>query len=350
MAEIENHVGDRLLEVKNLRVAFRSDEGLVRAVDGVDFTVYRGQTLGIVGESGSGKSVSTKAIMQLLPRNAVVDAASSIQFFRPDGQSVEITKLRSTGREIRQIRGGEISMIFQEPMASFSPVYTVGSHIVETIREHRALNRQEAETLAIDLLGKVGISNPEQRFKQYPFELSGGMRQRAMIAVALATNPALLIADEPTTALDVTIQAQILSLLKELQEELQMAVIFITHDLGVIAQMADEVSVMYLGRIMEQGAAREVIFDAKHPYTQSLLKAIPRFENIGERLTAIGGDIPSPLNRPTGCPFHTRCPERIVGVCDATYPVETMINAQHTVRCFLYEATANEVPAHIDLG
>lgn len=326
-----------LLEVKNLKVAFKSDEGLVRAVDGVDFTVHRGRTLGIVGESGSGKSVSTKAIMQLLPRNAILDPGSSIQLFRPDGQSVEIAKLRTMGREIRQIRGGEISMIFQEPMASFSPVYTVGSHIVETIREHRAVSRHDAEMSAIELLGKVGISNPEQRFKQYPFELSGGMRQRAMIAVALATNPALLIADEPTTALDVTIQAQILALLKELQHEFQMAVIFITHDLGVIAQVADEVVVMYLGRIMERGPAQEVIAEAKHPYTQSLLKAIPRFENIGQRLTAIGGDIPSPLNRPTGCPFHTRCPDKIEGRCDVTMPAQTIITEQHSVNCFLYE-------------
>jgi len=326
-----------LLDVKNLKVAFKSDEGLVRAVDGIDFTVHRGQTLGIVGESGSGKSVSTKAIMQLLPRNAILDPDSSVQLFRPTGQSIEISKLRPMGHEIRQIRGGEISMIFQEPMASFSPVYTVGNHIVEAIREHRAVSRMEADTLAIELLGKVGISNPEQRFKQYPFELSGGMRQRAMIAVALATHPVLLIADEPTTALDVTIQAQILELLKDLQSEFQMAVIFITHDLGVIAQIADEVVVMYLGRIMERGTAQEVIFDAKHPYTQSLLKAIPRFATIGQRLTAIGGDIPSPLNRPIGCPFHTRCPDKIEGRCDVTIPTQTVITNQHSVSCFLYE-------------
>jgi peptide/nickel transport system ATP-binding protein len=338
MIPTHDHIGERLLAVKNLKVAFRSDEGLVRAVDGVNFTVYRGRTLGIVGESGSGKSVSTKAIVQLLPRNARIDQASSIQLFRADGDAVELTRLRATSRAIRRIRGGEISMIFQEPMASFSPVYTVGNHIVEAIREHQAVTRQAAERLAIALLGRVGIANPEQRFKQYPFELSGGMRQRAMIAVALSTNPALLIADEPTTALDVTIQAQILMLLKELQAEFHMAVIFITHDLGVIAQIADEVAVMYAGRIMEQGTARAITVAPKHPYTQSLLKAIPRFETIGQRLVAIGGDIPSPLNRPTGCPFHTRCPDKIVGRCDVHVPAETIINAQHSVRCFLYEA------------
>ncbi|HRW08984.1 MAG TPA: ABC transporter ATP-binding protein [Caldilineaceae bacterium] len=340
---VDHQNGDLLLDVKNLKVAFKSDEGLVRAVDGVSFQVHRGQILGIVGESGSGKSVSTKAIMHLLPRNALLDKDSSIQLFRPDGQSVEITKMRATGREIRRIRGGEISMIFQEPMASFSPVYTVGNHIVEAIREHKSVTKQDAEAQAIDLLGKVGISNPEQRFKQYPFELSGGMRQRAMIAVALATNPALLIADEPTTALDVTIQAQILKLLRDLQAEFQMAVIFITHDLGVIAQVADEVAVMYLGRIMEQGAAREVIFNAKHPYTQSLLKAIPRFETIGQRLTAIAGDIPSPLNRPTGCPFHTRCTEAMPGICDAHEPAVTVVDGKHTVNCFLYGQVAQVV-------
>ncbi|MEZ4867968.1 MAG: ABC transporter ATP-binding protein [Caldilineaceae bacterium] len=330
--------GDRLLEVKDLRIAFRSDEGLVRAVEGVNFTVHRGQTLGIVGESGSGKSVSTKAIMKLLPRNAIIDKESSIQLFRPDGQSVEITRLRTNGREIRRIRGGEVAMIFQEPMASFSPVYTIGSHIVEAVRHHRSVTKLEAEQAAIELLGKVGIANPEQRFKQYPFELSGGMRQRAMIAVALSTNPALLIADEPTTALDVTIQAQILALLKSLQAELHMATIFITHNLGVIAQMADEVAVMYLGRILEQGPARAVIFNAKHPYTQSLLKAIPRLDNQSARLTAIGGDIPSPLNRPTGCPFHTRCPDKIEGRCDVALPAGAVVGPRHTVDCFLYEA------------
>lgn len=332
-----NPNGELLLTVKDLGVSFKTDEGLVRAVDRVSFTVKRGQTLGIVGESGSGKSVSTKAIMQLLPGNARVDQGSAIALRRANGEIVDICKLKTNSRTIRQIRGGEVAMIFQEPMASFSPVYTIGNHIVEAIQQHSSVTKHEAERQAIDLLGKVGIAYPEQRFKQYPFELSGGMRQRAMIAVALATNPLLLIADEPTTALDVTIQAQILDLLKHLQAEFHMAVIFITHNLGVIAQVADEVAVMYLGRILEQGTAREVIFTPKHPYTQSLLQAIPRLENQNSRLTAIGGDIPSPLNRPTGCPFHTRCTEKIAGRCELTLPVRTLVSPQHTVDCFLYE-------------
>jgi len=332
-----NPNGELLLTVKDLGISFKTDEGLVRAVDGVSFTVKRGQTLGIVGESGSGKSVSTKAIMQLLPGNARVDKESVIALRRANGETVDICKLKASSRTIRQIRGGEVAMIFQEPMASFSPVYTIGSHIVEAIQQHSSVTKHEAERRAVDLLGKVGIASPEQRFKQYPFELSGGMRQRAMIAVALATNPLLLIADEPTTALDVTIQAQILDLLKHLQEEFHMAVIFITHNLGVIAQVADEVAVMYLGRIMEQGTAREVIFTPKHPYTKSLLQAIPRLENQLLRLTAIGGDIPSPLNRPTGCPFHTRCTEKIAGRCERTVPARTLVSPQHTVDCFLYE-------------
>lgn len=326
-----------LLTVKDLGVSFKTDEGLVRAVDGVSFTMSRGQTLGIVGESGSGKSVSTKALLQLLPGNARMDRQTTLAWRRANGDLVDLAKLRANSRTMRAIRGGEIAMIFQEPMASFSPVYTIGSHIVEAVRQHRPVTKQEAERVAVDLLGKVGIANPEQRFKQYPFELSGGMRQRAMIAVALSTNPLLLIADEPTTALDVTIQAQILDLLKHLQDEFHMAVIFITHNLGVIAQVADDVAVMYLGRILEQGTAREVIFAPKHPYTKSLLNAIPRLENQHQRLTAIGGDIPSPLNRPTGCPFHTRCTERLEGRCETAVPARTLVNPRHTVDCFLYE-------------
>ena len=337
MNGINGENNNLLLDVKNLKVSFRTDEGIVRAVDGLDFQVHRGQTLGIVGESGSGKSVSTKAIMKLLPRNAIIEKESSIQFFRANGEIVEITSLRPTGRQIRQIRGDEIAMIFQEPMASFSPVYTIGNHIIEAIRQHRSVTKLEAEQLAIELLGKVGISSPEQRVKQYPFELSGGMRQRAMIALALSTNPSLLIADEPTTALDVTIQAQILELMNDLKDEFDMAIIFITHDLGVIAQVADEVAGMYLGRIMERGSAREVIFDPQHPYTRSLLQAIPRIRDDSVRLTAIAGDIPSPLNRPTGCPFHTRCPEVMLGACDIREPVATELTASHTVNCLLYE-------------
>ena len=324
-----------LLKVENLRVSFKTDEGIVTAVDGIDFAVQRGQTLGIVGESGSGKSVTVNAVMRLLPRNAILDSGSSMELTRKDGQQVELTHLENRGQEIRAIRGGEIAMIFQEPMASFSPVYTVGNHMVEAIRIHRDMNKREAKAYAIDLLDKVGIANPRQRFNQYPFELSGGMRQRAMIAIALSTGPSLLIADEPTTALDVTIQAQILDLMRQLQDEFDMSIIFITHDLGVISQVADEVVVMYLGQVMERGKVREVIRNPQHPYTQSLLRAIPRLDTLGQRLTAIGGNLPSPLARPTGCPFHTRCPEAIVGTCDQSLPAPTRISESHEASCFL---------------
>jgi peptide/nickel transport system ATP-binding protein len=290
-----------------------------------------------VGESGSGKTVSVKTIMQLLPRTAIVGEGSSIQWHSKNGDILEITQLKKTGREMRRIRGGEIGMIFQEPMSSFSPVHTIGNQIMEAILEHRQISKQEAREVAIDMLDKVGISNPSVRVDQYPFELSGGMRQRAMIAVALSMNPSLLIADEPTTSLDVTIQAQILELMNQLQEEFGMAIIFITHNLGVIAQVADVVEVMYLGRILERGTTKEIVLQPQHPYTQSLLRAIPRLDRLGERLTAISGDIPSPLERPAGCPFHTRCERAIAGVCDTQRPALTRISSTHTLHCFLHE-------------
>lgn len=326
-----------LLEVKDLKISFKTDEGLITAVDGVNFSIKRGQTLGLVGESGSGKSVSTQAIMRLLPKNAIIDEHSSIKLYRKNGEPVEVTKLKPDSRQIREIRGGEVALIFQEPMSSFSPVYTVGNQIVEAVLTHRQVSKQQAQEIAINLLDRVGIPNPRQRFKQYPFELSGGMRQRAMIAVALASNPALLIADEPTTALDVTIQAQVLQLLKELQDELGMAIIFITHNLGVIAQIADEIAVMYLGSIVERGSRHAIFHQPKHPYTINLLHAVPRIgRGARERLTAIAGQIPGPMNRPTGCRFHTRCQEAIAGRCDVAMPGLTKVGDNHTVHCFLY--------------
>lgn len=328
---------DNLLEVKDLNISFKTDEGIVTAVDGVNFSVKRGQTLGIVGESGSGKSVSTWSIMKLLPKNSIIKKNSSIQFRRKDGKVVEITNLKPTSRELREIRGGEVALIFQEPMSSFSPVYTVGNQIMEAVLQHRDVTKEEAQEIAIDMLDRVGISNPRQRFKQYPFELSGGMRQRAMIAVALSMNPSLLIADEPTTSLDVTIQAQILKLMRELQQDLGMAIIFITHNLGVIAQVADEVEVMYLGKILERGTTKEIIHQPQHPYTQALLRAIPQLDHLGERLTAISGDIPSPLSRPTGCPFHTRCEKVLPGICDVDIPSPTQLTDTHIVYCYLHE-------------
>ncbi len=330
--------GDILLKVKDLKISFKTDEGVITAVDGVNFFVKRGQTLGLVGESGSGKSVSTWAIMRLLPKTAIIDKDSSIEFLRRDGEIVDITKLKPNGREIRDIRGGEAALIFQEPMSSFSPVYTVGNQIMEAILTHRPVSKKEAQEIAVDLLDRVGIPNPRQRFKQYSFELSGGMRQRAMIAVALSSNPSLLIADEPTTALDVTIQAQVLELMKELQEEFGMAIIFITHNLGVIAQIANEIAVMYLGGIVERGPRREIFHNPKHPYTINLLHAIPRIgKGQGQRLVAIEGQIPSPLDRPPGCRFHTRCQEMIPGRCNVDVPKITQVGNNHTVNCFLYE-------------
>jgi peptide/nickel transport system ATP-binding protein len=332
----ENPDQNLLLDVKDLSVAFRTDEGLVRAVERVSFGVKFGQTLGIVGESGSGKSVTANTIMRLLPRTAIIDSGA-VTLQRKDGALVDLTQIKPTSRTMQEIRGGEVAMIFQEPMSSFSPVHTIGDQMMEAIRQHLPLNKQEARELAIQLLEQVGISNPAQRVDQYAFELSGGMRQRAMIATALSTDPSLLIADEPTTALDVTIQAQILDLLRHLQEERHMAIIFISHNLGVIAQICDEIAVMYLGRIMEQGATREVIRQPKHPYTQRLLQAIPNLEHLGSRLQGISGDIPSPLERPKGCPFHTRCTEAIPGLCDVVEPATRLLSSQHAVNCHLYD-------------
>lgn len=326
-----------LLKVQNLGVSFDTDEGTVRGVNNVSFTVSRGKTVGIVGESGSGKSVTSQAIMRLLPKNGHIDQRSIISLRRKSGEYLTITDLPDDSNQVRSIRGGEISMIFQEPMASFSPVYTVGNQMLEVIQLHRKVDNSQARKIALDMLDKVGISNPAVRIDQYPFELSGGMRQRAMIAMALSTEPSLLIADEPTTALDVTIQSQILALMRMLQTELQMSIIFITHDLGVISHIADDVVVMYLGQVMERGSTREIITNPHHPYTKSLLNAIPKLETLNERLIPVGGDIPSPLERPSGCPFHTRCQDFIPDRCDLQNPQETRIMDDHFVYCFLYE-------------
>ncbi|GAK61574.1 oligopeptide ABC transporter, ATP-binding protein [Candidatus Vecturithrix granuli] len=328
---------DNIIQVKGLEISFKTDEGLIRAVDGVDFSVGRGRTLGLVGESGSGKSVSTWAIMKLLPKSAVIHENSSILLKRKDGNVIDITKLNSSGQMIEDIRGGDVSIVFQEPMSSFSPVYTIGNQISEAIMLHRRLSKQEAREIAVNMLDRVGIPNPARRFNEYPFELSGGMRQRAMIAIALCTHPSLLIADEPTTALDVTIQAQVLELMKELQSDLNMSTIFITHNLGVIAQMADEIAVMYLGGIVERGLCRDIFFDPKHPYTVNLLRAIPRLGRArNQRLVPISGMIPSPLERPPGCRFHTRCEQMIPGRCNVYIPETVKITENHTVDCFLY--------------
>jgi oligopeptide/dipeptide ABC transporter ATP-binding protein len=328
-----------LIEVKNLTIQFRTDEGLVTAVDDVSFTIDKGQVMGLVGESGSGKSVTAKALMNLNAKNAVYTPESKITLHTENGP-VDVLSLR-TARELKVVRGGAISMIFQEPMASFAPAITIGDQMVEQLQLHGGISKAKAKEISVEMLDRVGISDPARRFDQYAFELSGGMRQRAMIAMALSTKPKLLIADEPTTALDVTIQAQVIDLMKDLVREFHMGIIFITHDLGVIAQTADKVAVKYLGRIVEEGPVREVIRNPKHPYTQGLLAALPKLDDLDAPLTPVAGDIPSPLERPSGCVFHTRCPKIIGDVCKAKLPHDTQVDPTHRVACHLH----TEVPA-----
>ncbi len=327
-----------LLSVENLTIRFRTDEGLITAVQDVGFAIVPGRTLGLVGESGSGKSVTTKALIRLLPASALIDPAARIHYRDRTGTVVRIETLSNTGQAIRRIRGGEIGMIFQEPMASFSPVYTIGNQMIEAIRLHKGLRPRAARALASEMLAKVGVSNPALRIDQYAHELSGGMRQRAVIAMALAAGPRLLIADEPTTALDVTIQAQVLDLMRALQRELGMAMIFITHDLGVIAQIAHDVAVMYLGTLVEYGSVRQVLKDPQHPYTRGLLRAIPALDRLSRRLRPVPGDIPSPSARPKGCPFHPRCGEALPGLCDREVPLPTALPGNRMVRCHLATA------------
>jgi len=321
-------VGSELLRVEQLRTHFMTNDGAVRAVDGVDLTVTRGRTLGVVGESGCGKSVTALTILRLLARTARV-VGGRILF---DDQDL----LKVPEYVMRRIRGGEISMIFQEPMTSLNPVFTVGYQIREAINEHLGLPDKEAHERVIDLFKLVGIPAPERRVNDHPHQLSGGMRQRVMIAMALSCNPKLLIADEPTTALDVTIQAQILGLIGELRERQQMGILLITHDLGVIAEMADEVVVMYAGKVVERGTVEQIFEDPKHPYTQGLLASIPGGQTRGKRLSVIKGTVPHPLNRPPGCTFAPRCP-RAFEPCPTAFPA--LIDHQadgHEVACYLY--------------
>ena len=291
-----------LLEVKNLDVKFDTDEGRITAVENISLSLDQGKVLGIVGESGSGKSVTAKAIMQLNPGNTKYNDDAEIIL---DNENV----LRFTSKDdLKKIRGGKVSMIFQEPMASFAPAIKIGAQMVEQLLIHKDINKNEAKEISINMLQRVGIADAEKRFNQYAFELSGGMRQRAMIAMALSTMPKLLLADEPTTALDVTIQAQVINLVKDIIQEYQMGVIFITHDLGVIAQIADDVAVMYLGSVVEKGPVNKILKNPKHPYTKGLLEALPDVNNLDAPLRPIPGNIPSPLDRPSACVFRTRCP------------------------------------------
>ncbi len=330
-----------LLSVRNLTVQFKTDEGLITTVDNVSFDIAAGEVLGLVGESGSGKSVTAKALMKLNAGNTVYGPDSSITLNLDDGP-VDILSLQKA-KDLKIVRGGAISMIFQEPMASFAPAITIGDQMVEQLLLHSAMNKKQARELSVEMLDRVGISDASKRIDQYAFEFSGGMRQRAMIAMALSTKPKLLIADEPTTALDVTIQAQVIDLMKDLVGEFGMAILFITHDLGVIAQTADRVAVMYLGRVMETGSVREVIRTPAHPYTQGLLNALPKLEHLDEPLTPVPGDIPSPLERPEGCVFHTRCPKFIPGNCDTDRPGEVSVSASHKAACVAVESVLEAV-------
>jgi len=331
----------RLLDVENLTLQFDTDEGRITAVDDVSFTLDQGKVMGLVGESGSGKSVTAKSLMRLNAGNAAYGEQTRATLHLDSG-SVDIMGLRNAS-ELKIVRGGAISMIFQEPMASFAPAITIGKQMVEQLLIHTDMSPKAARELSIEMLARVGISDAAKRFGQYAFELSGGMRQRAMIAMALSTRPRLLIADEPTTALDVTIQAQVIDLMKDLVAEFGMAIIFITHDLGVIAQTADHVAVMYLGHIVERGPVREVIRTPAHPYTKGLLAALPHLDDLDAPLVPVAGDIPSPLERPGGCVFHTRCPVAIEGRCDRVVPSFVDLDAEHHVACHLF--AMNEVGA-----
>jgi len=304
-----------LLDVRGLKTSFFTDEGEVRVVDGISFSVESGKLLGIVGESGSGKTVSVLSIMRLLPESARI-VAGEILF---DGADLT----RVTEREMQHVRGAKIAMIFQEPMTSLNPVFTVGNQIGEAIRLHQHTSRSETRDRSIEALRMVGIADPERRVSDYPHQLSGGMRQRVMIAMALACNPKLLIADEPTTALDVTIQAQILDLIRELQSRLKLAVILVTHDLGIVAEYADDVTILYAARVMEQASCRDLFAEPLNPYTRGLLDSIPGIGGTRQhRLRAIPGTIPSPLNPPPGCRFHPRCPMAIPHCSEVVPPLE----------------------------
>jgi peptide/nickel transport system ATP-binding protein len=324
-----------LLEIKNLVVNFYLDEGTVNAVNGIDLDIYRNRTLGIVGESGCGKSVLAQAILRIIPVPGKIDIGK-INYHRSDEESIDLVNLDNTGQKIRNIRGREISMIFQEPMTAFSLLYTIGNQIIEAITLHQKVGKKEAKKIAIDILAKVGIPRPDLRIDQYPFELSGGLRQRAMIAMALACNPHLLIADEPTTALDVTVQSQILKLFQDLKNEFSMALIFISHDLGVISEIADEVVVMYLGQIVEQASVQEIFSNPIHPYTKGLLQSIPSFESESEnRLVPIKGTVPDPFKKIEGCPFADRCPEADLKKCKSYNPQLKNIQPGHKVACLI---------------
>lgn len=320
-------MSEKLVEIRDLQTHYFTEDGVVRAVDGVNLYIKRGETLGVVGESGCGKSVTSLSIMRLIPNPPGKIIGGEILF---EGEDL-VNKSES---EMRKIRGNDISMIFQEPMTSLNPVYTIGDQISEAIQLHQGLSYKEATDKAIEMLRLVGIPLPERRVKEYPHQLSGGMRQRVMIAMALSCNPKLLIADEPTTALDVTIQAQILELMKKLKKELGMAIMLITHDLGVVAEMCERVVVMYAGKVVEEGDAVSIFKNPLHPYTEGLLKSVPRMDEEVEKLHVIEGVVPNPLHLPPGCRFQPRCPVA-VEKCKENQPPLEQVAPGRFVACFL---------------
>ncbi|MDE0311802.1 MAG: ABC transporter ATP-binding protein [Caldilineaceae bacterium] len=325
---------DSLLTVRNLQTHFFSREGVVKAVDGVSFDIRPGEILGIAGESGCGKSVTSQSILRILPKNGKIVEGEI--FFKYGDRTVDLIQEDADGAVLRDIRGKEIAMIFQEPMTAFSPVHTVGDQIIETIRIHQQVSKEEAHEQALEMLRRVGMPNPARNIDQYTFNLSGGMRQRAMVALSLSCRPKLLIADEPTTAVDVTIQAQMLELLRDIQADLGMAIIMITHDLGVIAELTDRVMIMYLGKEVEHGTVEDVFHRPQHPYTRGLLSSIPKMEPGRVEIEPIEGAVPSPYAMPTGCKFHTRCPDYIEGVCEKQDPPLVEVARGHEVSCYLY--------------
>jgi len=325
-----------LLEINNLKTYFYVNEGVLKAVDSVSFRISQEETLGLIGESGCGKSVTAHSILRIVPSPGKLVGGQILLY--NDHLAINLAELNPSGTTIRSIRGKDISMIFQEPMTSLSPVHTIGNQIREAIYLHRTKDKKEAQEIALEMLNSVGIANPTQRINEYPFQLSGGMRQRAMIAMALSCHPKLLIADEPTTALDVTVQAQILELIQELQQQFNMAMLYITHDLGVIADVCNRLAVMYLGKIVELGSARDLFYHPFHPYTARLLKSRPSLSRkTGARLESIIGNVPIPLNLRAQCGFVDRCTEAIQGRCEAAVPELMELEENHWVRCFLYE-------------
>ena len=341
MASAEKTVSEKpLLEISGLKTVFPTDDGIVNAVNDVSFKIDSGQTVGVVGESGCGKSITGLSLLQLVPSPGRIEAGE-IQFYRNgEDDPLDIAQVSPKSELMRQIRGNEIAIIFQEPMTSLNPVYTVGNQIAEAIILHEQVDKKTARERAIEMIARVGIPAPAQRVDEYPHQLSGGMRQRVMIAMALCCSPTLLIADEPTTALDVTIQAQVLGLMQELQAEMGMAIMLITHDLGVIADLADEVVVMYAGRVVEKGTVDDIFYNPLHPYTQGLLKSIPVLGRTPQKtLPSIPGTVPHPLTLPAGCSFQSRCSERMPE-CERM-PELTVINGEthndgHAVRCWLH--------------